>query len=396
VRSLLLLPKLEDSWNSVAEVCRYCIKKYESELSNLDILYVDREQIFKQSKNLLKYQLIINLDHSVETIKTLSFIKNILKSDCKLKFYALGMASSYYWPIIKWGLAKNMDNRDEFYVSCDRDRTLTSLAFPNSNIVLSPFLLTKDYNTNNSLKSDYLYIGRLCFQKNIHGLLHYIKFLKDQSNFKDCKLYIAGNWDESGLPIVKTNVKTYKVYIESLIKSLKLTDDIIFLGEKTEDEVDEILESQKWTFISLSLQVDENFGLAAYKALKASHGAILSNWGGHSQLAQIFSEKVDLLNVNVFKNGPVCQFDKVHSNILESGALLCEGSDSYSPLIISKKAYDILKQREEFKELKAGDVLFSSNFDPLYLELCKIYSNSDSIIDKDNYLYYDPSQLIDD
>ena len=141
VKALLILPDQAESWASVKEVSNFCKDKYLSIYPELDIYYVIRDEVFKKSKSFLQYNIIINLDHSVETLKALAFVKSIVGENCLIHFYALGMASSFYWPLIKWGLAKNLNSKDRFIVSCHRDANITKKCFPNSSIEVIPFEL---------------------------------------------------------------------------------------------------------------------------------------------------------------------------------------------------------------------------------------------------------------
>lgn len=390
--TLLLLPNQEESWASVKLVCDYTIKQARALYDNLDIYYVRRDEVFKNAKSFMKYEKIICLDHCVESFKLLALLKSLLKDDLVIEFYALGMASSYYWPLIKFGLARHLSTKDKFVVSCFRDIELTRQCFSNAQVELRSFEIRPRDELRPANKQRLVYIGRLSFQKNLHGLLLFFSHYK--KSHPGAVLELFGDWDNLDLPYFEMKMSSYKDYILDLVNQLGLSDEVIFHGPKTEEQIDQLMQEGSLTFISLSLQTDENFGIAAYKALSFGHRAILSNWGGHAQLKELFGESVYLVQSAVSKNGPgLVLKNEGHYIIPELGAL----DIGASKIVISDFAQNFCKRRDQFMELKSGDVIYRSFKDPIFLNFCLSYSGtSEFYTDEDIVEIYDCPQLFVD
>lgn len=377
MKTLLLLPNFEESWVSVKLVCEKIhelTKKQYGE--DLDTLHVERDQIFKKSKNILTYQKIICLDHSVETIKALKFVKGILKDDLILEFFALGMASSFYWPLKKFGLSSLLGKSDKIIVSCFRDATLTNYSLPNIPCEIRPFRFYEAHSIKKKESNKLVYIGRLSFLKNIHGLINFFKNYQIENPM--ATLDLIGSWDHVELPHFEIELdhsngpSVYEDYIHQLIEDFNLKEVITFHGQKTEKEVSKWLKENNGTFISLSLQNDENYGLAADQALSYGHYAILSNWGGHAQLKKLFPNQVKLLETFVTKNGPGVLPSSIEEEVEDKST---NGDTAQTRQHIE----DITLRREEFNQLKKGDVLFHDHNDHYYHFFCLKYSGNKEV-----------------
>lgn len=385
MKSLLLLPNFQESWESVKIVCQKTHELSKEQYGeDLDVLYVEREQIFKKSKSFLKYQRIICLDHSIETIQTLKFVKGILKEDLCLEFYALGMASSFYWPLKKWGLTEHLGKEDQVIVSCSRDRELTKLSLPQANCELRPFRFFTIHPSQNPNKNKLFYIGRLSFLKNIHGLISFFNNYRKEN--PQATLEFIGDWDNEDLPFFKMKLNReksssiYKDYINGLIEELKLGELVTFHGKKTQADVTKWLEANNGTFVSLSLQNDENYGLAADQSLAYGHQGILSDWGGHAQLKELFPSQVKLLKTFVSSKGPGIRsnaFREDDKKVLRKKEDKKEDKEDLK--IALQTIQEIVHRREEFNQLKKGDVLFHDNTDPYYHFLCLKYSGKKEV-----------------
>lgn len=390
MKTLLILPNFNESWESVKLVSQKTLdSEKEKHGENLDVIHVERAKIFKQSKGFLSYKKIICLDHSVECLQSLKFIKDILKEDISIDFYALGMASSFYWPLNKWGLAKTFGKNDSITVSCSRDVLLTNYALPAVKVNLSPFRFFELDPQRNENPNKLFYIGRLCFLKNIHGLIHF--FNGYRKNFPQAQLDIMGAWDANDLPFFKCEIdksqdpNIYKNMILKLIENYGLQKSISFLGPKSQEEVAKYLKNTTGTFISLSLQNDENYGLAADQALAYGHHAILTNWGGHHELKKLFPKQVQLLETFVTKRGPGL-LETTYQEEQNSGPSMPETRPSIK---------EIFDQREDFNTLKKGDVLFKDQTDPYYLFLSQIYSGKNELEQReDGFLLFGCEEIL--
>src|SRR5207253_2174201 len=58
-------------------------------------------------------------------------------------------------------------------------------------------------------------------------------------------------------------------------------------------------------FVSPSLHIGENFGLAAFRSLAAGNPAVLSSWGGHRDLGRLFKTSARCVPVRSSRWGPV-------------------------------------------------------------------------------------------
>ena len=116
----------------------------------------------------------------------------------------------------------------------------------------------------------FLYVGRLTSSKNIHGLLELCRNLKGYIEFI---LILVGTWD------YYLEGHEYKNHVENLVIQYDLVNFVIFKGYLEDDQLIQEYQNAD-VFINLTLNKDENFGLAQVEAMSQGLPIICSDWGG--------------------------------------------------------------------------------------------------------------------
>ncbi|MCF8060797.1 MAG: glycosyltransferase [Bacteriovoracaceae bacterium] len=129
---------------------------------------------------------------------------------------------------------------------------------------------------------DLIYAGRISAQKNIEGLLLTVFSL--QKRGVPCRLHLFGAFDNQ-VHEHRGRFKSvdYQQKIEDLINDLSWADEPILYG---------LVDSKEWakksyqnpTFISLSTNFQEDFGVAVAQAQEEGWPIIVSDFGGHKDI----------------------------------------------------------------------------------------------------------------
>lgn len=144
----------------------------------------------------------------------------------------------------------------------------------------------------------FIYAGRINYFKNVHHLIHnFLKFRKTKAG-RHCRLIICGYMDDTGDKLLNFHPVLGHAFLalKAAIENSEDTASIKFLGFQSQKNVDRLLSASD-TFVSLSTYSGEDFGVAAGTALKSGLSAILTDWGGHKDLAIRYKNQVKLTKV---------------------------------------------------------------------------------------------------
>lgn len=400
-RILVIYPSETESSVSVVEVSHY-IKELYSNFNNtheIEEIHVTKKTITKEYKKIIESDIIVVLDHSPETFLSLSHLRETMGCDFRVIFYVLGMASTGMWPLFKWNLGKCLNSSDLFIVSCSRDVKLIKKFVNGANILYQPFSISP-YTQNifhfPEVKKiqKLVYIGRLSSQKNIHSMIELIYILNNMGH--RVELNLIGGWDEIGSPPFKMEKIEYQKEVQNLVLKLGIKEQIIFHGHKTKKEIDLFLSQDKYVFISLSLNIDENFNLSAFRALSNRTNAIVTDWGGQYDFSDIFYDNVELVELEQGLVGPFVNVHALAVKILKLSfpmkiynvpnftltaqsivllSYLNSKIEKKSKIEVRNLLETMLRDRETFMD-ETGEKVYDGYMDNKYIEVSSIYSNA--------------------
>lgn len=404
---------------SMQEIIPYIVLSWQ-EIPDVEVINVDEIKIDTILKKALKAKNIICTCFSVELVSIIKFLRSDMSLDFRLFFYVHGLASVALWPLRKWNLFDIFKQSDVFVVSCKRDIEALKLAVKSFTYALHPFYIK--YKTKISKINPYhlVYIGRVSEQKNLHNLL--IAFKKLTLVNPSYRLDIIGGYDELGSPNMGIASASYTKYLSNLVMDLNLGESVNFLGHQSRDFLNYYLEDSCPLYVNMSLHSDENFGATPYQILSGGGGAVLSNWGGFFDHAQLFPNQCLLANVYIDDYGPRVDIDHFVSQVLkfqknpieknnsnydfsETFKSLLDWTNLSSELIIATQfSDDLLAKRERYynstenKIKNFGSQIFSSYEDKNAHKLFQSYAGQEEYkpleTKEGDFLYCHPSVKI--
>ena len=172
-----------------------------------------------------------------------------------------------------------------------------------------PFALLDEVQNDESQKSSsnhlsLYYVGRISEQKNLHSLFWALSIYVKKSQAPSISLDIFGGEDNLGSPNMGRTSGPYLQILIKLAQDLGLNEIVKFHGFTDRNLIAQKVRSGRKVFVSPSLHADENFGMAALRALSMGHYALLSDWGGHADYVATFKNMVSLVDVQISKTGP--------------------------------------------------------------------------------------------
>lgn len=381
IKTLVLTSSKNYRWMSMQEIIPFITESWlrlNSDEHIVEVVDVDKDNIFKRMKEIISFDNIVCTCFTVEISRTIATFRKVLGMEFKTFFYVHGQATIGLWPLLKWAGDDYLTSNDYLVVSCERDIDCLNLAFKGAKVMLHPFLLGPQYKIDNSQKnSNFIYIGRVSEQKNLHSIILAIKLIEKQMREHHSQFTIIGGTDDLGTPVTGTLPIKYLEYLKNLVSDLSLNDLIEFRGHIDREQFNTILSDQNAIFISSSLHSDENFGVAPYQYLKAGGRAILSDWGGYAQFKDFF-EGIDYLDVYQSSHGhfsDISQIARVMEKRLSNTSTIKELDHSLNSYLATisdaankgyQKDFDIvcatdfakkiLRDREDFyKNTKSDD-----------------------------------------
>lgn len=298
-----IIPMLEQQWRESAS------PKHEVKLIN-----IDNENVSKISALAIQAHNVVVLAFNIKMAQIMRVIRTHLKLDSRFIIQLHNQATICLWPFFEYAIGDNFRTNDIFIGTCTRDENSLRLTFKNAHIEIIPFSIPPNnpLEKNNKIRKGgyFAYVGRISTQKNLHGLLY--SFWLCKKNFPDTcfKLDIFGEEDNLGSPNMDLSYPGYLSYLKGLVQNLKLEKEVRFKGFFPRKKLNSLLDNTNYTFVSASLHSDENFGMAAFRALAGGGSAILTDWGGHTDFAQSFTSSLRLIPVYQYTNGPQIDFEQ--------------------------------------------------------------------------------------
>jgi glycosyltransferase involved in cell wall biosynthesis len=307
-----IIPFIEQSWRDMAT----------SEDFKVTILVVESTPIGELFKAVLGAAKIVVTAFNAEIALALVTLRTRFFIDTPFIFYLHGFASVACWPMEKWGLLDVWSEQDVFISSAQRDLDLLRLSIDTANAFVVPFALLDEIKLDETQKNthDHLslyYVGRISEQKNLHSLIWALSLYLEKTNNKNISLDLFGSEDNLGSPNMGHKSGPYLEILIRLTNELGLNDVVTFHGFVDRNVIADRIPQGRKVFVSPSLHADENFGMAALRALSMGHLALLSDWGGHPDYIQHFQEQVYLVDVEISKTGPFLVIPSLVDKILK-------------------------------------------------------------------------------
>ena len=309
----------------------------------------DGLDLSKNMKQLLEARLIVVTAFNLKIVQAVRLIRRQLGIDAPIAFYLHNQATIACWPLKKWNLIDCLNSGDTFISTCSRDVETFNALFQNAKCLLTPFSYhnlakpsqSSDYKFSKSGKN-FVYVGRISDQKNLHTLMTAFSRLKTQDS-----LHIFGGEDSLGSPNMEMPSSKTLTDLKKLTETLKINSRVFFYGHQPRENLYHYLQSTPHLFVSASLHSDENFGMAAFRSLCLGANIVLSDWGGHSDFAKYFPTQVKYARVNESQRGPFV-------DPIELASCMGEAKEN-SPM-----AYEIPMHYQERTIFRALDSLMGS------------------------------------
>ncbi len=292
-----IIPGIEDLWKKYAEA-----RRIEIDTINCD----EALDLPTNMKKLLEAKLIVVTAFNLKIVQAVRLIRLQLGIDAPIAFYLHNQATIACWPLKKWKLIDCLNSRDTFISTCSRDKETFKALFENGKCLLTPFSYQElatpaqalDYHFS-KVERNFVYVGRISDQKNLHSLMTAFSFLKSQDS-----LHLFGGEDSLGSPNMEMPSSKTLMNLKELAKTLQISSRVFFHGHQPRETLYHYLKSTPHIFVSASLHSDENFGMAAFRSLCLGANAVLSDWGGHSDFSKYFPDQVKYARVVESQRGP--------------------------------------------------------------------------------------------
>jgi glycosyltransferase involved in cell wall biosynthesis len=395
-----IIPSIEEIWlelnNHGHAVKKVCVDDLDMKTFISDALWADK---------------FVITAFNLKIVRAFEIVKKSLQHSGQTFFYVHNMATIGCWPLNYWGLSKYLTTNDIFVVSCTRDIESLKSNYSNCRYILTPFTYTqKRASLEKKLleqndEDDFVYIGRLSAQKNLHSLIWaFSEFHK--KNKSNSRLIIFGKEDDLGSPNMGMKCSSYEQHLRELSEVCEISDKIDFRGFVDRDVINSELETSNYIMISTSLHSDENFGMAAFNYLINGKRCILSNWGGHNDYLDSFSDQLELITVKKSQLGPVVSAFDIEKSLKNSfkkktysehfpekyciSTILKTIQSNLSnldrdPLEIHEHSKKILENQNDLSEEKYNEQIFRCYQD----ELSHVFFAHYGMIENDNFEVFD-------
>lgn len=308
-QTLVLTSKENYVWSSMQEIIPHlerCWLKSANENHNVELVDVDNLDLKKITKLAWNANNIVLTCFNIKTVKIAVFLRQELGLNFRIIFHLHNQATIGLWPLQEFGLLKLLKGSDLFISSCQRDWETLLLTCPKAQGAFIPFtlsdaeikLMTQWHDKK--IKKEFYFVGRISRQKNIHFILKALALLKNE--FSAAHFHIFGEEDNLGSPNMGMSDLTYMSELQKQIIDLDLSSMVTFHGHKERTSLYGNILKERFIFISMSAHSDENFGMAAYRALLRGEPTLLSDWGGHSDFMSEFKDQVSLVPIIHKKN----------------------------------------------------------------------------------------------
>ncbi|MFI5350001.1 MAG: glycosyltransferase family 4 protein [Elusimicrobiota bacterium] len=216
-------------------------------------------------------------------------------------------------------LAKALTRDDLLLAASRREARCLRLCWPSVRVEVLPFPIADAGGRRATRRGApaLVYAGRLSEQKNLHTLLLSLSMLDRLKPGLRWSLHVYGKADGLGSPNMGFRMRSYSAYLRSLARRLRIEKRIAWRGFLPARELRRAL-AGRHVFVSPSLHSDEDFGTAALTSLLTGNSAVLSDWGGHSDLKKNFPGQVRLVRSVDSDLGPYVPADRLARAILKA------------------------------------------------------------------------------
>jgi glycosyltransferase involved in cell wall biosynthesis len=387
-------------WSSMQEIIPHivrCWEKTKGSSHNVEVIDVDKTPLKSIAKQCWQAQNIVISCFNFQIASVLRVLKKDMGIPARLIFHLHNQATIALWPLQEFGILPLFTGNDLFVSSANRDweSLKQSVHSPKGGVVIFS-LAEKELitDTHKAPEENELYFaGRISRQKNLHSIIEALHILKQKNIYT--KFHIFGDEDFLGSPNMGVKDPSYKQELVELIHKFNLQELVIFHGKVDRTELYQSKLKNRKIFISPSAHSDENFGIAAFRALCRGERLILSDWGGHTDYQQNFPtqiEYVDIIPAN--ENGLTCGPSQIAEAIIKTleknipafsippqyfedniskqyFQLLKNPIEVSSPLKLTSLFEKIIDRRAQFKPHPTR--IFHDYNDPLAQELFKAY-----------------------
>lgn len=381
-----IIPLIEQSWDFLCQ----------KENFHIHSINVDNDSISKNLKYLLSADVFVVTCFNVKIASAIILLRTKLQLDTKIIFYLHGLATIALWPLKRFGVLDVLSSSDIFIGTCEGDLASVKLSLENAQCVKIPFTIT-EYNIQKLISQTikpFVFIGRISPQKNLDQLI--LAYAQLSSEIKaNHLLIIYGAEDHLGYPNLGIKDANYLLKLQEIIKEHNLNSHVILKGFVDRHQIQEELKDG-YIFVSPSTHSDENFGMAAFRALIHGSPAILSRWGGHIEYQQEFREQVTYVSPYLNNKSEINTTELYHAlleaskktsdydnriphhfsmeSISQSLLSLLEKEGHSAPLIPTSIAKNVFLNQERFE--KEGEIqrCFTSFNDPNFIDFFKAYS----------------------
>ncbi len=391
-----IIPAIEADWQAAARAGRHevvCLNVDGRGLSELVPAAMDATNFVMTCFNL-------------KMAEAVGGLRGAVGIDARLFVYLHNQATIGCWPFWVFGPADALRTGDVFLSSCSLDAATLSHSFIESRVECLPFSLPQLAELQPAPTAvrvpgapvSFVFVGRVSVQKNLHTLIHAFSLLSRLRPELAATLEIFGQEDDLGSPNMGWEGRSYLAWLRELGARLELADALQFRGHLAREALYEELDRRPHVFVSSSLHSDENFGMAALRALAAGNPAVLSAWGGHVDFESSFPEQVSLAGVYESERGPYVDARELAERMLESATatssvapilpsryrresiaselfrLATEKQELGRPLVASETARQLVDRRARFlKDSPRESKIFTSYADPAALPFLRGY-----------------------
>lgn len=378
---------IEHTWSSLCLEHSY----------HYQLIDVDNTSPATYIQDLITSDLIVVACFNSKMARFIIILREKLKIDTHFFFYLHGLATIALWPLQRFGILPLLTNSDLFIGTCDGDIKSINLTFVNARSIKVPFTIIDPPESfqGTTKTAPFAYIGRISPQKNLDLLLCAYSELSDTIKSAH-PLYFYGKEDDLGFPNIGLHEHKYLDKLKQLVTKLDLEPFVSFKGFIERLDIQKEL-GANYIFVSPSTHSDENFGMAAFRALLTGASCILTNWGGHKEFSADYQSRIYYLTPTLSDSGPsinITEFknalakaaneisiaspiDPAYFNLARNFQLLKIALDkapsNSEPLITTNLALSIFAQQAQFEKNNEKQRCFYSFNDPAFVSYFEAY-----------------------
>lgn len=300
---LLVMPPSASRWSSLNEITSNIAKVYRLLARRGDIRLIELKTGEFKVGELVR--LAARADFVVFPLYDrclIRFLREIVGVRTRLVFYLHGYSAVGLRNFQE--LVPLFDSGDLFLAASREDLDSTRLWLRGFCGHVLPFpIVTPNPTTRGGPTPSLFVVGRIAQEKNLHTILLALA-LRQRAGHSVPPVDFYGAEDERGCPSLALKVSRYGARVREMSRELGLETFVRWHGHVPDGEILDRARSRESVLISASVNLHENFGMAAAKHLASGLRATLSDWGGHRELARLFPRQVETVPVYLGRHGP--------------------------------------------------------------------------------------------